>query len=306
MGGTGSSSYFPQMSPEERQRRIRDEEERTHDQAFEAAVSVELERVLSEIGPHDAEAVGDHLAEIKAALSEDLEGTIDTLFGGSVAKHTYVEGLSDVDALVILSRTELSEEVPSQALLHFQRELQDRFPNTRVELGGISVKVHFSDAEVQLLPARREDDRLEIPSSLGDRWIRINPEQFASKLTDVNQSLGGKVVPTIKLAKLVNSNLRPEQRLSGYHLEALAVEIFANYEGPRNTKSMLNRFFERAPDYIRTPLRDQTRQTHYVDGYLDESLGRREAAVGAFERAYRRFRNADGARSVEQWLQPLQ
>ena len=42
----------------------------------------------------DAGAVRIRLEEIKAILGDTIESSVDTMFGGSVAKHTYVDGIS--------------------------------------------------------------------------------------------------------------------------------------------------------------------------------------------------------------------
>ncbi len=41
----------------------------------------------------------ERLEVLKSKLSKELDGTFDQFFGGSIAKHTYVDGLSDIDSL---------------------------------------------------------------------------------------------------------------------------------------------------------------------------------------------------------------
>ncbi len=48
---------------------------------------------------------------------------------------------------------------------------------------------------------------------------------FQQALTKRNQQCGGKLVPTIKLAKAINGQLPANQALSGYHMESLAIKL---------------------------------------------------------------------------------
>ena len=75
------------------------------------------------------------------------------LNGGSVAKYTYVDGLSDIDSLIILDNCELTDKPPDEVKEYFAQKLKERFPKTEVEVGNLAVTVHFNDAEIQLLPA---------------------------------------------------------------------------------------------------------------------------------------------------------
>ena len=62
---------------------------------------------------------------IKAALGKSIDGEIDLRFGGSVIKHTDVNGLSDIDALVILNGSELEHKSPEEVKAYFLQQLQD-------------------------------------------------------------------------------------------------------------------------------------------------------------------------------------
>ena len=77
-------------------------------------------------------------------------------------------------------------------------------------------------------------------------------------------------MPAIKLAKEIIASQIPSQRQpSGYYVEAVAVDAFANYEGPKTPKAMVQHFFSAASERVRRPLPDVTGQSRAVD----ESLG---------------------------------
>src|SRR6266508_6095696 len=114
-----------------------------------------LAEQLTAFNDRDTETVNDRLEQIAEALGEAVEGLDRLMFGGSVAKHTYVDGLSDVDALVIL-RGQQSDD-PAELIRAFAASLQHALPaGTVVTAGNLAVTVTYSDgSEVQLLPARR-------------------------------------------------------------------------------------------------------------------------------------------------------
>jgi len=155
---------------------------------------------------------------------------------------------------------------------------------------------------IQLLPALRDGKKFKISSQDGKSWSQIDPAGFASALTKTNKAMDGKLVPCIKLAKAIIATLPEQRRLTGYHTESLAIQVFKKYDGPKTPKAMLRYFFEKAPEHIRRPIKDTSGQSVHVDEYLGaaNSLERRIAA-DALARIARKVRNADGARSLARW-----
>ena len=109
-------------------------------------------------------------------------------------------------------------------------------------------------------------------------------------------------MPTIKLAKAIIGQLPESQRLSGYHVESLAIAAFRGYDGEKTTSAMLPAFFEKARSLVLSPIRDSTGQSVHVDGYLGAANNeQRQAAGHVLGRIARRMRNATAAGSTEQW-----
>ncbi len=302
MGGSGGG-YFRNVSPQEVHARRREEEERTQRQEFDAKVSRELDGLLAAFNNRDVEAVQTHIDTIVAAISAEIDGTVTPRLGGSVAKHTYVDGLSDIDCLVVLNDSDLANKTPDSVLRYFKKRLEARLPNTEISVGDLAVTVKFSDGEIQILPALRSGDRMKIPTGARNSWRTIAPKEFTDALTAVNKDNGGKVIPTIKLAKGLTANLPKGHRISGYHLECLALEAFRNYKGPENTKAMLQHLVSEIPKALKTPIPDVTGQSSAADNYLGAAgSAERKAVASAYNRLARKLRNAEGARSVEQWM----
>jgi Protein of unknown function (DUF3417) len=91
--------------------------------------SVELFRqLLAQANIRDADATSKALDGIKRVLEGDIEGSVDPRFGGSVRKHTFVDGISDVDTLLILRDPTLKTKTPQKVLDYFERELRRELP----------------------------------------------------------------------------------------------------------------------------------------------------------------------------------
>src|SRR5262245_61650976 len=101
MSGGGGSGYF-QSEPDQIKKKLRESEAKSDNSAHQARVADLLGSLLTEFNDRDNDAINQHLSDIKTALESELYGTVDLLFGGSISKGTYVEGLSDIDSLIIL------------------------------------------------------------------------------------------------------------------------------------------------------------------------------------------------------------
>ncbi|WP_366924372.1 nucleotidyltransferase [Metallumcola ferriviriculae] len=306
MGGSGGGFFGGSSTPEELIKRLRDEEETAQDQAFETRVNEIIGNLLADYNDRNRESISAHLSTIKSALEQFIEDTVDLLYGGSVQKHTYVDGISDIDTLVLLNNTELEDLTPTDVKQYFVDRLKERLPRTDISSGKLAVTIKFHDAEIQILPAAKYRDGFKIPSPDAEQWSYIRPKAFANKMSEVNSHNNGKVVPVVKLVKSIISNLPDNRRLSGYHAEALSVEIFKDYQGEKTPKKMLKHFFNEAPKYVTRPITDSTGQSIHVDDYLGQEKSLQRLIIAdTIARIGRRMKNADGAKSVEKWCDIL-
>src|SRR5271157_1176210 len=304
MGGSGGGGYFTDRTPEEVKSELRKEEERTVDLAFDTETAEAIGQLLAQANVRDPDATSKALNEIKRVLERDIEGSLDPQFGGSVRKHTFVDGISDVDTLLILRDPDLKTKSPQRVLDHFERKLRKELSEWEVSRGKLAITLRREGLEIQVLPAIRSDGATRVPAARGDRWSEINPEAFFRKLTDTNSRYGGKVVPVIKLAKLINDRQPEPLQLTGYHIESLAIEAFRGYTGVLNPKAMLEHLFDRARTLVLSPIRDKTGQSVHVDGYLGPTNSADRKAVSAvLDRVSRRMRNADVSKSKQQWME---
>lgn len=248
-------------------------------------VNAYLREKLRDYNERDTEAINRHIRGLRDALEQSDTDVLLTRFGGSVSRHTYVDGLSDVDVLLIVNDSSLSGQDPRAIIQTMAELIQRRMPRTEVRTGRLAVTVTYADGhEIQVLPAIRTKAGIRIANPGWNEWSGVlHPERFARKLTDVNQKNGGKVIPTVKLTKAVaNRVIRSDrEKISGYHIESLAIEAFKEYRGPTDHKSMLNHLLEFSSSAVQHPIRDTTGQSRFVDDYMGRqgSDARQKAAT---------------------------
>lgn len=303
MGGSGGSSNYS-WTPAQTARQVEQLERSATNAQFQTQLADYLSELLSRYNNRDTGLVRERLEEINNVLQSILEEKADQIFGGSVAKRTYVDGLSDVDCLIILDGTGLHQDGPRSALETVTDALQNGLGDAEVSSGRLAVTVRYADGmEIQLLPAVRTEHGVKISSSRReDQWSRIEPKAFQQALTRRNQECGQQLVPTIKLAKAIIGQLPEAQQLSGYHIESLAIDAFRGYTGTKTVAAMLPQFFEKAKDRVLQPMTDKTGQSVHVDGYLGAANSAERAAAGhLLGRLSKRISNAMAANSLADW-----
>src|ERR1051325_7567178 len=153
MAGSGGS-YDPKKVRTE----VRELQSKIDSAQYEADVAHLLSTMLASANDRDVKAISTHLSSIKRAIERDADGVVDLMFGGSVAKKTYVEGISDVDALVVLNESEPGQRSPLEVRDYFIARLRERLPGTIVEADGFAVVVKYADATIDLVPVKRRSD----------------------------------------------------------------------------------------------------------------------------------------------------
>jgi predicted nucleotidyltransferase len=291
MGGSGGSGRGSRLSERDLQAMREEAQARLERSRLDAEVNSFLQHELADINNRDVDAVNRRLDEIEESLRDSHAEVDRLLFGGSVAKHTYVDGFSDIDSLVVLDPTLTGDRMPDDIRLELRDTLARKLnldDVRNIRAGTLAVTVTYRDGlEIQLLPAVSRNDTLEISSSTGEAWTSIDPKAFSDRLSRANSRNAGALVAAIKLAKAaLATQLSDSDRPSGYHVEALALAAFEAYDGPRTPKAMLQRFFTQASRDVLRPISDVTGQSVYVDDSLGpadspsrQKLGRQLAQI---------------------------
>jgi len=298
MGGGGGNRTFSSYKHD-----LESIAEGAGDATYKANLGNYLVDQLKTLNDRDVDLVGARIAEMIDAI-EDSEDTIQMIFGGSVAKHTFVDGLSDIDVLMPVNATEFDGDSPGEIKEVVAVRLRNALGDTaEVDIGTLAVTAKYPDGmEIQVLPAVRTNDGMKIPNRTGERWSNIDPKGFAAALSKANSDLGMKLVPTIKVVKAINSTLPKTSQLSGYHIESLAIEAFKSYGGERTAEAMTRHFFASAKNLVSSPIKDKTGQSLHVDQYLGASGSKqRKIAHAVLDRIDRRLKLADTTNDLSRW-----
>ena len=205
----------------------------------------------------------------------------------------------------MINGTDLENRPPGEAIHEFAEKIRERLPYTEVKEGDMAVTVKFTDGtEIQILPAIRTATGIRVASQKGEKWSNVvHPERFAERLTNVNQKTGGKLVKVIRLFKAeVNSRLKGDWQLSGYHVEAMAVDAFQDYQGRLTYKDMLMHLTRHASEAVLHPVEDTTGQSIHVDDDLGPAnSNERRIVAAALQRELAKMEVADSVASTMRW-----
>lgn len=234
-----------------------------------------LQELLSdEINQKDTEKINQRKEEILRKIKEEFGGSFDLSTGGSYSRHTYVNGLSDIDILINLgnySDSKIPEKENSKKVLEYVAEiLRKKYPRTEIVVGKMAVTLRFRDGiEIQVLPAFRYYGGYKIPDPKSSRWITTFPDRFKERLTRLNRKYGNRVKPIIKIVKyLLNKN---NVEISSYHLENIALEAFENYSGNLTYSDMVIHLLNYAKTRVLKRVSDPSGQSDHIDEYLGRS-----------------------------------
>ncbi|EFL52354.1 conserved hypothetical protein [Solidesulfovibrio fructosivorans JJ]] len=248
MGGGGAYTPFsPRRTPEQISQRIREEEAKAAAASFNSELGQFINNQLAKFNSRDIELVSERLESLLDTIKDRLDISVNTLFGGSVAKHTYVDGLSDIDSMLVINDSALTEKTPSAILDLLTRTLKSTYTQAaKIDHGKLAITVDFFDGmSIQLLPTIKSEHGLRISSEDGNKWSSINPSKFQELLTKRNYECASKLIPTIKIVKSIIGTLPEARQLSGYHIESLSINIFKNYNGAKTCQEMVNIFLKR-------------------------------------------------------------
>ena len=99
------------------------------------------EELLVRYKRRNAESLASRLENLCGFLRNEGTHVVQTMFGGSVQKGTYVTGLSDVDALLIVNESSLMNQPPSKVKKFVRDAVQMGLPNNSVRAGNLAVTV---------------------------------------------------------------------------------------------------------------------------------------------------------------------
>lgn len=205
--------------------------------------------------------------EARDSINEGIDGSVDIVYAGSVAKGTYVEGVSDVDCHVRINGTSLEGKSPDEVKAYMRQQLAKN-PNVKsaTETSKTVTVIYKDGTEMQFVPVIRTKNGYRVAA--GGRWSKVVYEnRFRRDFQRTNEKCGGRLTTLVSFLKRENS-LRPKsQQMSGHHIEAMANRIFKQAPASKvhDIGVMFVYFHRHASRHIRHRMRDITGQSDYVD-----------------------------------------
>jgi len=205
--------------------------------------------------------------EAEAALNEGIDGSVDIVHAGSVAKGTYVEGISDVDNHVRINGTSLEKKSPAEVKAYIRQQLS-KLPNVKsvTETSRTVTATYRDGTEMQYVPVIKTKNGYRVAD--GNRWSNVVYEnRFRRDFQRTNKKCGGRLTALIGILKTDNASDPKSQRMSGHHIEVMANRIFkqAPASKTKTLMSMYGYYHQHASRHIRHRMRDVTGQYTYVD-----------------------------------------
>lgn len=217
----------------------------------------------------------------------------------------------DVDVMVILNygkhKDWYTADGTIKCLDKFKEVLSAKYPQTDIRRDRNCITMKLSEFRLDVVPAfKNSGGDYQVPDSIAKSWLWTNPKTFAAKVTAVNKTMGGSLVPLIKMVKGWNREVGWPIR--SFHLECMMLNRYSTYTQGYTYSSMLRYWFEDLPSYLQGATYDPVRGQR-VDGYLDNAAQktRRQIALDkanaaqALAKEAHALENSDVVASIKKW-----
>ena len=205
--------------------------------------------------------------EAKDSINDGIDGSVDIVYAGSVAKGTYVEGISDVDNHVRINGTSLEKKSPAEVKAYIRQQLS-KLPNVKsvTETRRTVTATYRDGTEMQYVPVIKTKNGYRVAD--GNNWSNVVYEnRFKRDFQRTNKKCGGRLTALVRFLKKENANNPKGQRMSGHHIEVMANRIFKSAPASKtdDVGTMAVYYHQHASRHIRHRMRDVTGQYTYVD-----------------------------------------
>jgi hypothetical protein len=121
------------------------------------------EALLVRYNRRNTQAVTRHLESLCNILRQEGNHVLQTMFGGSVRRRTYVTGLSDVDVLLIVNQSSLANQPPARVIEYVRETIHGRLRQNAVRAGNLAVTVDYPGGMRNPDTARHTDQHRRRP-----------------------------------------------------------------------------------------------------------------------------------------------
>lgn len=204
----------------------------TRDKKMESIIENCFQLLLDQLEPQDSDYIlyESHLNSITKRLQANfITNKIELI--GSFRRGTAICDSSDIDLLLVLSRSEVKWgevwKYSTTILSKLREQLRDRYWNTYVGIDKQAVTTHFADGKhpVDVVPAVYGENGglwnypiYFIPDGDGD-WMPTSPQAHNKFINDADISSGGKLKQTAKLIKFWRECRTPAIPLNMFYME---------------------------------------------------------------------------------------
>lgn len=206
---------------------------------------------------------------------------------GSLWKHTFAFGVSDIDVLCSVNSSELSPH-------HVVSRLASAFSSTS---SIIKHQTHVTlpspfGVTIDIVPVMVVSGEIVLIHSSGDRWVRARPELFATVLHHANLSSRNTLKPSIRVLKSLLSRCSFAPLLKGHHIEAICMHASSEFAGNFKVTTLLEFILSQLPRLAGLHLVDTSGQLRFIDDYLGASDSNERRRLSTYLTGYR-ARTAD-------------
>jgi len=141
----------------------------------------------------NAETISDRYGEITSALNKEFRATdskkANTLQVGSYGRHTAIKGISDLDMLYIMPKSEwdsYKDGGQSKLLEDAAAAIRARYPTTKVRVDRLVVTIVYSNFRVEAQPVFEQDDgSFKYPDTYNDgSWKITKPREEIEAMSE--------------------------------------------------------------------------------------------------------------------------
>lgn len=203
---------------------------------------------------------------VRTAVDRGMS-VLDDFLTGSYRRNTMIAPLkgADVDVFVVLNSSHFTQHGQQQLLADTKAALRKTYRTPDISPNGQAVTIVFDDFRVDVVPAfHRKGGGYLIPDSQRAAWIATDPKLHLEIWTEHNRVHDADLVPMIKILKGWNKS---RSLLRSFHLECLAVSIFANIRID-DFPSGARFFFDKARDMVKYKLPDPAGYNDDVATYI--------------------------------------
>lgn len=209
---------------------------------------------------------------IHAELNDAPYAPFKVELAGSAEKDTFNEGISDIDLRAVTDNGTLLGLPPRVAKKLILKQIASIDEKTKPRLGHQTVTISKKGHDYQIIPVVKSKGTTYVPSEDGRYWKAVDLHAFDRELHKLNKRTGGRFCEAVRFVKILSNQYMPKQfRLSGYHIETMALEILRNCPSSMDRTKMVDTILNSIPSRVRYYSPDITGETKAVDHDLGSS-----------------------------------